>query len=63
MSKNPICICPKCGERSIFVEIGTVSKAGDNGYCSGRSYSCQKCGFVPFLLPKIEGYDEPASNS
>lgn len=55
---NPICVCPRCGKKSIFVERQTISKAGDNGFCSGTGFSCSKCGFAPFILPEIKGYEE-----
>lgn len=61
-SKNPICLCPKCGEKAVFVTKNVCTKAGDNGHTSYDSYVCSKCSFAPFILPKIEGYDESSSN-
>ena len=53
-SKNPICICPKCGKKAEFVKVSSLCRAGDNGYFQTEAWQCSNCMFTPWILPKIE---------
>lgn len=44
--------CSRCGKVTEFVQIETMTKAGDHGYCAATGWRCSQCGFVPFVAPE-----------
>ena len=46
--------CNRCGSYQTFTVCQGMSRAGDHGYCETKVWSCNNCGFSPFLPPKKE---------